>query len=392
MFTSFHHRGLPPSLHHGTGKALARLALRRHLASQLRRAGGPQRVRAALGRGVPYEDAMGMAAKIHKGHAAELAQALGFTISSGVAGARERAVLSRNVSDPLTDLAIMRGTRAVPGGRRQLKVGSRRYVGDAIRKRKYAVAGVDLVANAEALDELVARGFDGAADVADRVRYASSEARQLRSDESEAQAVQGLRQVLSRRTTLSRFEILAASAKSGVDDGVFTFICSLGVALFQGEVNRESWRRIVHDSAVRGAKAAARTSIQTLIVLHKFDHAARAAYSAGLVRKLARTTIAAGAIAEVLVSAAIDFVKLLRREITRQQLLDRVVVNGTTAAGAAAGAYLASRVLSDAPLLVRILGMLFGGAAGGHLGREFGEWLTDRPTTSPTASCVLATR
>jgi len=378
MFTTLHHRGLPPSLHRGTANALARLALRRHIASQLRRGGGPQRVLAALRRGIDYNDALREAAKIHKGHVAELAQAIDFTTLSGVTGARERAVVNRNASDPRSDLAIMIGTRAVPGGHRQLKVGSSRYVREAIRKKKYAAAGVDLVANIEALDDLRARGLDEVGDVADRVRHASTEARQLRADESEAQALEGLQRALMRRTTLTRLEILAESTRSGVDDGVFTFIWSVGVGLFEGEVNRHNWRRIVHDSAVRGAKAAARTSIQTMIVLHKFDRTARAAYSAGLVRKLARTTIVAGAVAEVVVSAAIDFVKLLRGEITREQLLDRVVVSGSTAVGAATGAYVASRVLADAPMFVRILGMLFLGAAGGHLGRELGEWLNDR--------------
>lgn len=369
---------VPRFLHNGTGKSLARLARRRHIVSQLRRAGGPQRVLAAVGRGVRYEDAIVRAAKICKGNTAELVQALEFTIASGVAGARERAVLSRNVSDPVSDLAIMRGTRAVHGGHRQIKVGSDRYVRDAIRKGKYAAAGVDLVANCEALAGLRERGLPEAADVADRVRHGSMAAPQLRADQSEAQAVRGLEQALMRRTTITRIGILVEAATSGIDDGLFTFVWNLAVAAFEGRVTRGGWLDIVRESAVRGATAYATTGVQTAIVLSQFNKAARAAYSAGLVRRVASTTLVAGAIAEVVVSAVIDMVKLLRGEIPKDEFLKRLVVTGVTAAGAAGGAFAASRLLADEPPAVRLLGMLAGTAGGGWLGRELGKRLTGR--------------
>ena len=134
---------------------------------------------------------------------------------------------------------------------------------------------------------------------------------------------------------------------------------------------------------MRGATAYAKAGMQTAIVLSRFSKSARAAYSAGLVRKVANTTLVAGAIAEVVISAAIDMAKLLRGEIPKDEFLKRFMVTAATATSAALGAYAASRVLADAPPAFRFVGVLLGGAGGGWLGRELAERLLETRSNPP---------
>ena len=368
---------MPPATLVGAGKALSELARRRHLGTQLRRAGGPQRVARALARGIPAGYAVQATAKITKGHAAELAQSIEFTVHAALAGARERARPNPRANDPLTDVHILRGTRPPRDGRKQLKVGSAAYVRRAASSGKYQAPGVELVANSEAIVELARAGVD-VSDLVDRVSYAQSHAPQILAGESQVQATDGLVRCLSRRTTLTQVEQLVASARAGMHDGLFALAWGLGEAVATGRVYDDGWDRVVHEAISGAGRAAARSTLQTAIVLHGFNKKARAAYSAGLVRRMASSAVVAGAVAETIVESAIDFARMVRGEISRDDLLKNVVVHGTSAAGAAAGTLVMRTLFAGTAWWLQGLMMLLGAAGGAKAGRHAGQRLVGR--------------
>ena len=300
-----------------------------------------------------------------------------FTIAAAFLGQAERARPSVSPSDPLTDVEILRGTRVARDGRRQLKVGTAGYVRGAVAEGKYEAAGIELVANVEALDELAVAGFPVPATVVDRVQYGEAGARQLRADESLEQAVDGLARCLTRRTTLTHVELVIESARAGLGDGLFALIFGLGQSLAAGRPAREGWEKVLGDAVAGAGRAYARSTLQTAIVLFRFDARARATYSAGLVRRLANTTVVAGAVAEVVVESAIDMARLIRGEITKDDLL-KVVVHTTTAAGVAAGTLLMRALFSGAAWWVQGIFMILGGLGGGAVGRRVGQRIVER--------------
>jgi hypothetical protein len=359
---------MPPPNPLLVGRELERAVVRRHAAKHLQRGGGPQRVLAEIARGTDPKTATEKTAAIAKGHLAELKQAAEFTVDSGLSGLPWRAQPSPAANDTLIDVEILdEGGELVHGA--QIKVGHHRYVSKAICEGRYGMFGVPVVANGEARQACALTEQE----TGDRLEFRGAEARPMRAEHLEAEVSEALWLCFEDQAFSSQFEGLRAAARAGGSDALFWFTAELSRAACNGELKADGWRPVVERALAVAGKAGARTALQTALLLCTFDARARENYSAGLVHELAVRSHVAGAAAGVLVEATCDFYRYWQGELSRDELLRRIVVNTTSASGAALGAYAGMALSRGQPAWLRWLAAVGLGLVGGELGRALGE-------------------
>lgn len=359
---------IPPSFPVASVDALADLATEVHAALALYRGGPAQRTARLLECGVELSEAAGMAAKQGKGHIAEVQQAANFTTRAGALGSDVRARPNRRANDPLNDIELFGPRRRKRGV--QVKVGSPRYVRQAIRSGRYG----DLIVNKEAYDRLpsgLARQVD------DHLQHDGVAARSLSGDDAEATASDQLQRLFAGELPVSDLDILAHSIGAGARDGLSSFALGMLGRLASSIINGEVFDiRGEAAALLQGSiRAAARTCIEAGILMKRFTAQARDAFSAKLLHKLAGSRLVVSAVAEIILETALDVVEVLKERMSFEQLLRRFGVHCCKAVGSAAGVAVALQLTRGEPLWVTAIAVLALGYVGARAGSEFGEVL-----------------
>jgi hypothetical protein len=367
-----------PALPLAASDSLSFAAVAVHSPSALLRGGPVQRAENLVARGVPVAAAAAIAAKQGKGHVGEVHQAAGYSTFTGAMGRPHHARPNPRANDPRVDVELRRGRRRLTGA--QVKVGSPRYVLRAIESGKYDM----LVANHEALDAL---GLDSDLDVLDRLTFGGSDGPQLSAADCEARATETIARVLQDELPFGAIDSMVLHARAGGRAAFETFVSAILTdlvhAVWSGQPFdlAEAARSALH-SAGRGF---ARAAVQSHLLVRQFLARARRQFSDRLLHRIAGSAIMLGAIAEVVVETAIDLVRVLRHEMTFDDLLRSLGVHVCTAAGGALGMAIAAALTGGAAWWIQGLAMLAGGAAGAHCGRQVGTAIFSPPTLPATA-------
>jgi hypothetical protein len=347
-----------------SSRALADVATILHAPHILTRGGPYQRSLNLVARGADPFTASAMAAAQGKGHVAELSQAAHYTSTAAALGQSLRARPNPVANDPRTDVEVLRRRTRTLGS--QLKVGSPAYVRRAVRAGRYQ----HLIVNVEAIE-----GVAGEPGVMDRLEHRGIAAPQVTASECESTATEALARMLLDEDTVTQLDALTLSARAGVHDGLLSF--ALGLV---GQVSHSVFRGVAFDghaaihAALGGAaRAAARTGIETWMLLQRFVEKARAAFSSRLLQRIAGSRVVTSAIAEVILETAIDIVDVLRGRMSFDDLLRRFGVHVTTAAGAAVGVAAGLALTRGMPWWASALAAVLGGYAGSTVGRQIGE-------------------
>jgi hypothetical protein len=354
--------------------ALSTAAVAHHSPAALIRGGPMQRAANLVERGLPEAEAAAIAARQGKGHVAEVQQAADYSVGSGAHGRPYRARPSRRANDPRVDVELRkRGSRRRQGVA-QMKVGKPRYVLQAFSSGRYD----QLVVNCEAA-EVIAR--DQGIDLADRLGFRGNEAAQVSAERCEEQAADSIVRVLLGELPFGWLDQVVAYARAGLRAGLESF-----AACMLGDLVDAMWsgRPLDLGAATRAAaqsagRSAARAAVHSHLLVREFLAKARQQFSDRLLHRIAGSTVMLGAIAEVLVETTIDVVRVLRGEMTFDELLRSFGVHVCTAAGGAIGIAVAGLLTGGAVWWVQGLAMLLGGAAGAYCGRSAGVALFHPP-------------
>jgi hypothetical protein len=350
-------------------EALGEVATAHYAPPAFERGGPLGRAVRLVEQGLAPAEAAAVAAKQGKGHLAEVIQSARFGANSGVTRGRFRARPNPVPNDPVNDVHVLRGRRRVGGA--QVKMGSRAYVLRSLKKGAYGTT----IVNAEVFAGLEQDGYADVYDVTDRLDHGGTEAVPLRAEDCEREAASLLTRVLIGDPTVSQLDLLLQAGKAGFRDGAvnaaLTFVGQLVYSVWRGERFdvSDGLRRAVQSSG----RAFIRTTIQTRALMEQFVSKARHAFSDRLIHRVARSSLVVGAFAEVVVEVASDLIRVLRRELTFEDLLRRLGVHVVTAAGGVAGASLAAALVRGGPWWLQAIAMLVGGLLGAQSGRRLGQ-------------------
>ena len=348
--------------------SLASAAVLHYSPAHLARGGPLNRAARELRRGRSPGAAAAIAARQGKGHVAEVRQAAEFTLNSAVLDEPFMASPNLAANDPQIDVEVWSDQGRVTGA--QIGVGRPAYIAPKIRRS----LAPQVVVNKETRDHLIDMYPDLEQLSTDRLSHEDVGASPLSGERAEEDAREIIESYLEGKPALGVAAALAISAGSGLS----SFVSSAGVSLLFDLV--ESLRRGTSlpadalDRACRaGARSGARTSLQTFLMVNKFLSTARRAYDAKLLHAVGRGATWTGAVADVVVSTAVDVVAWARKEITFEELLKRAGVHVFSAAGAAAGVVMALALTRRAPPWLRVITCAGFAWAGGSAGRALGE-------------------
>lgn len=361
-----------PSSPLAPGAALSAAAVATHAPAALLRGGPVQRAAKLVTTGVPVKVAAAMAARQGKGHVGEVQQAAGYSTRAGVLGRPYHARPNRRANDPAIDVELRRSRRRAAGA--QIKVGSARYVLRAARSGRYGM----LVVNTEARGALAeAYGME----LDDALSFGGNVGLSLSAEECEEQATESIVRVLTGELPFDFADNLVLSAQAGRRAGLESFASSLLLDLVQAVW---SGRPLDLGASVRAAvgsavRSAARAGVQAHLIIQQFLAKARRQFSDRLLHRIAGSAVVLGAVAEVIVETAIDLVRVMRNEMTFDDLLRSFGVHVFTAAGGAVGMLIAGAMTGGAVWWVQAGAMIAGGAIGAHCGRKIGTNVFDAP-------------
>jgi hypothetical protein len=340
-----------------------------------------QRAARLLEAGYPLSEAADIAAKQGKGHIAELQQSATYTTTAGSNLRPHSARPNPRANDPVVDVQVRRRTSIRAGA--QVKVGSPGYVRRAAQKSR----AKKLIVNEEAFEVL-----DGLlpAHASTRLIHRHAEAQPVSAADCHRSAAEAIVAELSGYPAAldDLLRCAAAGAKSGLQTMAFSLLEDLVGALARAE--RFDAHRAVKRALSQGARATARGTLQSYFLVHRFAARAGAEFSDRLLQRVARSTIAAGALAEFLIEAAIDLHAVLTNRMTFEELVRRFGVHATTAAGGAAGVALGVHLTRGEHPLFQLGVALLGGFLGSAAGRKLGEALFMLPAETPTSLVGLA--
>jgi hypothetical protein len=361
----------------GAPAAIAEAAVQTFAPAILTRGGPYQRAANLVARGETLAYATETASAQGKGHMGELMQSVEYSARAGSLGNGHHARPNPIANDPRIDVQVLLGRRVVVGS--QLKVGTVEYVWRAYRSGNYWA----LIANAEARDELLRRGWITEQDVRSALEHEGVLAGTLTASRCKAACIDVLTRMLMGSANVGQLEMLALSARAGTRDGIVAFSIAALHQVAQSFVERRpvEWASVLPEALRSGARAAARSAVQTRLLLEKFVRAAGTAFADKLVHRIASSALLLGAVSEVVVETAIDLVAVVHGGMTWEELLRRAGVHVCTAAGAALGVALVSVLTGGLPFWITIIGSIAAGYAGGHAGRAVGQAVFMPPPT-----------
>jgi len=368
--------------------ALATIAANYYAPDFLARGGAAGRAHSAVANGHALAEAAAIGARQGKGHLAEVQLATQFTVGSGLKHAGVHCAPNSVANHPHDDLLLTRGTEAV--GSVQVGVGSTGYVATKAAKTQ---------ANLLVVDQAALKAAQGATSTAsDRLCHAGVSTDPLDGDKLQADAATILQRLIEGNPSVTMVMKLGVAGMSAAKGGVTAFAqsllfdtvdCLFAGRPFDGAMVERAW-----NAALNGA---ARSGLQTYLSVEHFLRQAQTAFDAKLLYQAGRAVAWTGAVADVVVSTAMDLVAWIRGKISFESLLRRFGVNVCEAAGAAAGATGALCGMAALSLLERLpwwatLLLVFGAAwFGGGAGRRIGEAIfSPIASTTPTTPAAAA--
>ncbi len=363
---------------------VADAAVHRFGPKYLERGGPAARVIREAAKGKSAQEAARIAAHQGKGHIAELRQSAEFTARAGIFGEPCLAWPNPVANDPQLDVLVGRNGVVISGA--QVGVGSPRYLTNKIRKS----LAPQVVVNGEALQAISARHPAVAARARDRHFSCGVEALPLSKEQVEQEAQELLRGTLLRSAPTDVGTAFAIATNKALE----SFVPAAGVSLLYEVVESRWTGRPLEPGALEravkyGCRAAARTALQTVMVVDQFLASARLAYNAKLIRAASRGAIWAGGVADVILATASDVLAWARNEIDLNELLTRAGVHLFSAGGAMAAVALALAVTKSSPGWLQGLAVAALGIGGALVGRHLGEAVLrpDRPPQALSCQC-----
>lgn len=363
---------LNPSSPLAPGAALSSAAVATYSPAALVRGGPMQRAAKLVTAGVPVNVAAATAARQGKGHVGEVQQAAGYSTRAGALGRAYHARPNRCANDPAIDVELRRSRRRAAGA--QIKVGSARYVLRAAQSGRYGM----LVVNTEARDALA---DDYGLELDDALGFRGNVGLRLSAEDCEEQATESIVRVLTDELPFGFADNLALCAQAGRRAGLESFASGLLLDLVQAVWSGRSFDlgASVRAAARSAVRSAARAGVQAHFMIRQFLAKAARQFSDRLLHRIAGSAVVLGAVAEVVVETTIDLVRVMRKEMTFDDLLRSFGVHVCTATGGAVGMAIAGALTGGAAWWVQALAMVAGGAVGAHYGRQIGTNLFDAP-------------
>ncbi len=356
---------------------IADSAVLKHGPQFLERGGPVSRALSEFYRGSPPDEAAAVAARQGKGHVAELRLAIEQTLSSGLLGKPYRSRPNPIANDPHVDIEVLRSESRVNDA--QVGVGSPRYIARKARKSEAS----QVVVNKET--RKILKNYDEFAykRTRDSLAHDGTSSDTLSGARAEDEAIHILERLILGKPAISFLLKLDIACSQGAR----SFIGSFGTSLLYDVVDRFN-RGVPFDSKMieralrRGANAGFRTGVQSYILVDAFLEKAGNTFRSRLLHAAGRSTIWAGAVADIVVSTSREIVDWIEGYITFEELLRRTGVHITTAGGAALGVYLALPLCKRLPWWASLLVCVGAGWAGCKIGKEVGDWIFD-PTYTP---------
>ncbi len=349
-------------------EAIGNAAVSQHGEWFLKRGGSLGRARSEVQKGNTIPFAAVTAARQGKGHMAELRQAAELTTNAGWTFQPYWSRPNPVANDPHIDLEVLKGPVRVNGA--QVGVGRPEYLA---QKAQRSMAP-QVVINTEAREEMRQRYPDAFARTTDHISHNDTRAHPLSGERAEEEARQILEHSLRGEPMLG----LGAKAGLAVGAGAQSFIWSFGQGMLFEVVEAIAQGRGIDPARVKqvlagSAENAARTILQTSLLVENFLTKAGTAYKGKLLHAAARRTVLVGAVVDVIISTAKDVVKWIQHEISFEDLLRRAGVNVFSAGGAALGALGAAYLSRGMPWWAQVFTCVLAGWAGSKLGTKVGE-------------------
>jgi hypothetical protein len=235
-----------------------------------------------------------------------------------------------------------------------------------------------LVVNTEARDTLA---DDYGLNLSDALDFRGNASGRLSAEECEEQATESIVRVLTDELPFGYADNLALCARAGLGAGIESLATGLLFELVQAVWSGRPFDlgAAVRAAAGSAARTAARAGVQAHLMIQKFVATARRQFSDRLLHRIAGSAVALGAVAEVVVETAIDLVRVMRGEMSFDDLLRSFGVHVCTAAGGAFGMAIAGALTGGAVWWVQAAAMIAGGAIGARYGRQIGTNIFDAP-------------
>lgn len=350
--------------------ALAEGAARHHGPAFHLRGGGVGRARSLVNnKGMSVQDAVLLASKQAKGHAAELAISVQLTTRAGIAGVPAVTRPNNVANDPHIDVEVVAGKLRVNDA--QVGVGKPDYVAQKARSSQ----ATQVVINCEAREVLATRDGVAHARTSERMTHRGLASDVVSEELAVRDAVIDMTRALEGNTHVGFFPkstiAFSAGAQSALVGGCTTALCEVVERL----VTKVPIDGTVFDAALAaGTRSFLTTGLQTYAALSEYLNAANGAFRARILHLVASKACWAGAVADFVVSTARDVVRWARNEIDFDELLRRAGVTAFAVTGAAVAGVAVAQALSGAPWWLQILlgaaAAWAGGKAGGAIGRE----------------------
>lgn len=130
---------------------------------------------------------------------------------------------------------------------------------------------------------------------------------------------------------------------------------------------------MIERACVSAGRAGVRSTLQTYLAVDDFLTHARRAFNARIVQRVAQGVVWTGAVADVVVSTAIEVWRWMKNEISFDELLRRFGVHVVSGVGGALGVGAALALARGAPGWVQVVLMLGLGFMGWKFGRAIGD-------------------
>jgi len=358
-------------------KGLADAAVFKHGPQFLKRGGPVNRALSEFCRGSSPDEAAAIAAQQGKGHVAELRLASEQTLSSGLLGKPYRSRLNPVVNDPHVDIEVLRSETRVNDA--QVGVGSARYLARKARKSRAS----QVVVNKETRKILKNNDEFAYKRTSASLVHDGTSSDTLSGSRAEDEASYILERIILGKPEISFLSKLDIACSQGARSFVGTF----GTSLLYDVVDRLN-RGAPFDStmierALRiGANSGLRTAIQSYTLVDAFLEKAGNTFRSRLLHAAGRSTLWAGAVADIVVSTSIEIVDWIKGSISFEELLRRTGVHITTAGGATLGVALVLPLCSRLPWWASIIVCIGAGWAGCKIGRKVGDSIFN-PTYTP---------
>jgi hypothetical protein len=210
--------------------------------------------------------------------------------------------------------------------------------------------------------------------VCDKVKFNGAASNALSAEVVTEEARNILHRELLGHPAVPEWMRLGIALGSGCAAAADAFAASLLFEAVERLHQRQPFDATMVESAVLTAsRAGVRATLTTYIKVSDFLARARPAFNARILAKVGRGVVWAEAIADIVVSTAVEVWRWIKREIEFGELLRRAGVHISTATGGALVAFGALALMTGAPAWLQIAAVLVAGWAGAKVGRAIGE-------------------